>query len=160
MGKVFGHRGFEGPAIEISYRDSDQNGDTLEKAQIIARVFPAYRSLVTSMMEGLDIPARSYPFGPYQSDALTYRSKAEVEYRTPARKEGLGTHSSLKQNGSPIEGVAILSGDPPDLILLSVRLPKDLAGIAPAIVQQVERESSDANDRRGNPTRPRRFRDS
>lgn len=136
------YRGFDGPVIEISERHSDQNGDSYEKARIIARVFPAYRALVIKMIEGYDFPASEYPFTPYPSDKLTYKSNRVVEYRTPALAAGLGTHSSLKRNGSPIEGVAILSGEPPDLILLSVRLPGKIAGLAPVIVRQVEREVS------------------
>jgi hypothetical protein len=93
-------------------------------------------------MDGFDIPASEYPFGPYQTDRLTYRSEAVVEYRTPPETEGLGTHSSLKKNGSPIAGAAILSGEPPDLIFLSVRLPEKLARFAPVVVRQVERETN------------------
>jgi hypothetical protein len=142
--KIFGpeSRGFDGPVIEISDRHSDQGGDRLDKAQIIARVFPTYRTLATGLLYGYDIPASSYPFGPYPSDRLTYKGNALVEYTTPAQTEGLGTHSSLKKNSSPIEGVAILSGDPPDLILLSVRLPQESIGLAPVIVREVEREVS------------------
>ncbi len=141
--KVFApeFRGFEGSAIELSNRHSDQNGDRLDKAQIIARVFPAYRPNVKALLEGFDIPRDSYPFGPYPSDRLTYKSKNVVEYTTPAQREGLGTRSSLKQNSDPIEGVAILSREPPDVILLSVRLPHNLTKVlAPEIVRQVERE--------------------
>jgi len=136
------YRGFEGPAIEVSVRHSDQNGDRFDKAQIIARVFPAYKAYVTRLMEGFDFPASLYPFTPYPLDKLTYRSKEVVEYITPAQTEGLGTHSSLKKNSSPIDGVAILSGTPPDLILLAVRLPQKLARFTPVIVGQVEREAS------------------
>jgi hypothetical protein len=118
--KVFApeFRGFEGAAIEISNRHSDQNGDRLDKAQIIARVFPPYRRYVKTLLEGFDIPKVSYPFGPYPSDRLTYRSKNVVEYTTPAQTEGLGTHSSLRKNGDAIEGAAILSRTPSDVILL------------------------------------------
>jgi len=141
---IFGpeDRGFNGPAIEISERHSDQLGDSLEVVRIIARVFPAYKSRVHELMDGSDFPASEYPFGPYPSDKLTYRGRAVVEYRTPAQTEGLGTHSSLEKNGSPIEGVAILSGKPPDLIVLSARLPEGLRGLASAIVRQVEREKA------------------
>jgi hypothetical protein len=133
-------RGFEGPAIEVSDRLSDQNGDRLDKAQIIARVFPAYRSYAKALLVGFDVPNDSYQFGPYPLDRLTYKSKNVVEYTTPPQREGLGTHSSLKKSAHPIEGVAILSGEPPDVILLSVRLPHGLTGLAPEIVSQVERE--------------------
>lgn len=140
--KVFApdQRGFDGPVIEISERHRDQNGDSLDVAQIIARVFPYYKAVVTGLMDGIDFPASKYPFGPYPTDRLTYRSKTIVEYRTPAQTEGLGTHSSLEKGDGPIEGVAILSGVPPDrirsgarpdLILLSVRLPRESARFGP-----------------------------
>jgi len=133
-------RGFEGPAIEVSERHSDQLGDQPEKAQIIARALPAYKALVIEMMQWSDVPPSEYPFGPYPSDRLTYKSNRVVEYRTPARTEGLGTHSSLRKNGSPIEGVVILNGEPPDLILLSVRLPREHRELAPVVVRHFERE--------------------
>ncbi len=132
--------GFDGPVIELSDRHSDQNGDIFDKAQIVARAFPAYKDLVRRWMDGFDFPPSEYPFGPYPSDHMTYKSKTVVEYRAPARMEGLGTHSSLKRSGNPVEGVSILSGEPPDLILLSVRLPEELRGLTPVIIRQVERE--------------------
>jgi hypothetical protein len=42
----------------------------------------------------------------------------------------------------PIDGVAILRSPPPGLSLLAVRLPADLAKLAPAIIAQVERDAS------------------
>jgi hypothetical protein len=128
-------RGFQGSVIEISERHSDQNGDRDVKARIIARAFPAYKALVAELVDGFDIPT---PFGPYPSDKLIYRSREVVEYTTPAQREGLGTQSSLKKNNRPIRGVAILSGKPPDLILLSVRLPQATSGLAAVIIRQVE----------------------
>lgn len=62
--------------------------------------------------------------------------------------EGLGNvHSLLGKNDLPIDGVAILLFDPshpvgiPHLMLLSVRFPRDLARLAPAIVRYAEREA-------------------
>ncbi|MGD0868870.1 MAG: hypothetical protein ABSB88_04920 [Bryobacteraceae bacterium] len=48
----------------------------------------------------------------------------------------------LLSNGDPLEGIAILNGEPPDLIFLSVRLPQDLVALAPVIIREVEREKS------------------
>lgn len=133
-----GWRGFAGPAIEISHRFGDTSG-RFEVAEIIARVFPTYKAFVTGVMEGFDL---SFTFGPYPEDTLTYKSKAMVEYQTPPQADGLGTHSRLNKNGSPIDGVAILVGQTPDLLLLSVRLPRDLTGLTSAIVGQVERDAA------------------
>jgi len=48
----------------------------------------------------------------------------------------------VKKDSSPIEGVAILIGQIPDALLLSVRLPPDLKGLASTIIRQVERDAA------------------
>lgn len=127
-----------GPAVVLSVRYCLTSG-RVDVAQAIARVFPAYGSFLTEVREMTLLPADFFPSGPYPADKLTYKSKAVVEYRTAAEAEGLGTQSALmKKNGSPIEGVAILIGAPPDLLLLSVRLPGKLSSLTPAIVRQAE----------------------
>jgi hypothetical protein len=139
-----GWEGLEGPAIEIYHIMSAASG-RYSVAEIIARVFPVYRELAAPILEGMDRPL---PSGPYPNDTLTYRSKTIVEYKTPAQTEGLGTHfSGLRKNDSPAAGAAILLGDtdtfgdPPDVLLLSVRLPADLARLMPVIVRDVERNA-------------------
>jgi hypothetical protein len=140
--KIFsnGGSGFPGPAIEISHRYGGTSG-RFEVAEIIARVFPAYKSFADGVMkEGVGQPLT---FGPYPKDTLTYKSKTVVEYQTPAQADGLGTHSALKKNSGSIDGVAILVGQtPPDMLLLSVRLSPDQSGLTAAIVRQVERDAS------------------
>lgn len=128
---------FAGPAIEISRRSGDTSG-RFDVAQIIARVFPEYRAFATSVMKQFN---QSFQFGPFPRDTLTYKSKSIVEYTTPAQTDGLGTYSALKKTGSPIAGVAILTGQTPDLLFLAVRLPPDLTGLTPVIVGQVERDA-------------------
>lgn len=135
------HNGFTGSAIEVVYLPGDTSG-LYEAADIMARVFPDYRGIAIRAVEGLSLPVLT--FGPFPDDVLTYKSKTAVEYKTPAQTNGLGTHSALKKNGSPIEGVAMLIGEmpqAPDLLLLSVRLPPELAGLMPAIVRQFERDA-------------------
>ena len=105
----------------------------------MAHVFPAYKGFVTDVTSMFD---QKFSFGPYPKDTLTCKSKAVVEYKTPAQTEGLGTHSWLKKNDSPIDGVAILTGQTPDLVLLSMRLPSDLTVLTPAIIRQVERDAA------------------
>jgi hypothetical protein len=124
---------------------SGENSGRYEIAELIARVFPAYRWLARLVWD-FDSPL---PSGPYPKDTLTYRGDAVVEYRTPARTEGLGNfHSWLGKNDLPIAGAAILLidstppvGDVPHLVLVSVRVPAELARLAPAIVRQPEREA-------------------
>ena len=119
-----GWKGFEGPAIDLDHITSENSG-RYEIAEIMARVFPGYRAFASRVWEGIDLP---FPPGPYPNDILTHRSKTVVEYNTPAQTEGLGTHFSwLKKNDTPVTGAAILLGDPPDLLLLSVRLPPEVA---------------------------------
>jgi hypothetical protein len=133
-----GWRGFdfEGPAVEMAQSYGGTSGRVVV-AEMIARVFPAYQS--SNVVESFDLP--TFTHGPYPKDVLRYKSKA-VEYKTPAQTEGLGTHSGLLKNSSPIEGVAILTGDkPPDVLHLSVRLPPELSGLTPVIVGQFERDA-------------------
>lgn len=110
-------------------------------AQIVARVFPAYRAFALRALEGIEIPI---PSGPYPKDTVTYTSKTIVEYQTPAQTEGLGNFDSwLGKNQMPIAGAAVLivdtppnpSGDPPDVVRLSVRLPPNSTRLTPTIIR-------------------------
>jgi hypothetical protein len=133
--------GFTGPAIEMSHTLGGTSG-RFYVAEMIARVFLAYRAFATRVAEEFELPTSSFPFGPYPKDTLAYKSRTVVEYKTPAQAEGLGTRSWLKKNGSPIEGVAILLGQTPDLLRLLVRLPPDLNRLTSAIVRQFERDAA------------------
>ena len=132
--------GVQGPVIEINHITRGNSG-RYDIADVIARVFPAYRSHAVAILKDFDFPLALRPF---PTDVLTYRSKTVVEYTTPARADGLGTMNSwLKRNDSPISGVAILIGNPPDMLLLSVRLPPEVAPLKPAIVRGVERSAAE-----------------
>ncbi len=136
-----GWHGFTGPAIVVSRRNGDTSG-RFDVAEVIARVFPAYRAFVQKVASLFFEPMASFPAGPYPADILTYKGNNVVEYTTRANSEGLGTRSWLRKNGNPIDGVAILVGETPDLLLLSVRLSGDSTGLVRAIVSQVEEEAS------------------
>ncbi len=117
-----------------------------EVAEVMGRVFPAWRAFAAGVMKLMDFPL---PAGPYPKDVLTCRSKTIVEYSTPAEAEGLGNfHSWIGRNDLPISGVAIIIDDAPnvddgpDLVLLSVRVPSALAGLLPAIIGEVERDTA------------------
>jgi hypothetical protein len=132
-------KGFTGPVIQLSGSSGGTSG-RFEVAQIIARVFPAHRAFVRKVIaEGIE-PAKDFPFGPYPKDKLTYKGREMVEYLTPPQTEGLGTRSRLTKNDEPITGVAAIGGPETDLLILSMRLPSDMADLAPVITQQVERE--------------------
>jgi hypothetical protein len=138
-----GWEGLAGAAIEVN-DISGENSGRYEIAEIVARVFPAYQSFARRVWD-FDSPL---PSGPYPKDALVYRGKTVVDYRTPAQTEGLGNfHSWLGKSDLPIAGTAILLmepthhvGDVPHLVLLSVRFPADLSRLAPTIIRYVERE--------------------
>lgn len=139
--------GLTGDAIQISVVNGGTSG-RFEVAKIIARVFPAYKAFADNVIaEGIE-PASDLPFGPYPKDKLMYRSKAVVEFETPANTEGLGTYSRLRANSIPIEGVAIILGggadEDTDLVLLSVRLSGKDRDLIPTVVRQVKKESVDS----------------
>ena len=127
--------------VQVSHRFGGTIG-RYEVARIIARVFPAYKAFFAGVSESFDMPQSEFPSGPYPADALTYKSNRVVEYRTPAHSDGLGTYWSVKENESPIDGVAMLIGDDPDLLLLSVRLPPGQDRLASAIIGHLEREAA------------------
>ena len=134
-------KGFPGEVVQLSY-DSGGTSGRFEVAEIIARVFPAYKTFVQSVIaEGIE-PASDFPFGPYPSDKLTYRGKSIVEFETPANQQGLGTDSRLQANASPIDGVAIISGVDTDLTRLSARIPAGDSDLLPAMVGQAEKEAA------------------
>jgi hypothetical protein len=134
--------GLTGPAIEVDYVYGGTSG-RFGVAQVIARVFPTRKAFAEKVIkEQREIaPEFSLPFVPYPNDKLIYRSSSAVEYETPADTEGLGTLSSLKKGRDPIRGVAILVGDTPDLVQLSMRLPTSFADLTDAIIQQLERDA-------------------
>jgi hypothetical protein len=131
-------KGFTGPVIQISSMIGDTSG-RFAVAEVIARVFPAHRDFVNSVIvEGLR-PATDFPFGPYPDDHLTYKTDEVVEYVTPPNCKGLGTSSWLLPNQQPILGVAMLTGEELSLTQLSLRLPTGMDDLAPIIIRETER---------------------
>lgn len=128
--------GTTSPAVYVE----DLSGDTSGRfgvAQVIARVFAARRDFVKDVMEMFDQPASAYTFGPYPNDKLIVQTDRLVQFQTPPHSEGLGTMSRLKASDGPIDGVAILEGETPDLLMLRVRLPRQLREMAPVIIQEL-----------------------
>jgi hypothetical protein len=129
-----------GPAIQVAEISGETSG-RFEVARVIARIFPARKAFVQSVIKEGTEPASEFPYGPYPKDKLTIRSDRIVEYQTPPRSEGLGTISRLQTNDYPIDGVAILQGQTPDLLVLTVRLPSDMNDLTLHIIQQIERDN-------------------
>jgi len=132
--------GLAGPAVTVVHRYGMTSG-RFSVAEIIARVFPAYKAFATGVADEFSPPVISLPSGPYPTDSLTYKSKAVVEYMTPGQRDGLGTYWWLKKDASPIAGAAVLVGNPPDLLLLAMRVPAELNSFEPAVLDQFEREA-------------------
>lgn len=131
-------KGITGPAVVLD-DVSHENSGRYEIAEILARLFPAYRAFARPILEDIEQPM---PRGPFQRDVLTYKSKTVVEFRTPARTVGMGTsYSWLKPGSAPVTGTVILLGNPPDVLMLSLRLPPNLAHLAPAMTHYIEAEA-------------------
>jgi hypothetical protein len=143
-GDLSGLHGLDGAAIELMHFNSEAGG-RYEVAQIIARVFPEHKTSAALTLKQMEF---TVPSGPYPKDILRYRGRRIVEYTTPAQTEGLGNFDSwLMKNDLAIVGAAMLIlhqpnlvGDPPNVILLSVRLSPDMADLAPAMVAYAEHD--------------------
>lgn len=138
-----GWKGVSGAAILAQRRYGGTSG-RFAVAEVIAMVFPARKQFVREVIEMFDEGESRFRSGPHPTDKLTYRGETIVEYVTPAGMEGLGTQFWLRKSDSPIQGVAILVGETPDLLHLAVRLPADLAELTPVIIRQFEGEAVQA----------------
>lgn len=123
-----------GPGILVSYANGGGSG-VIEVAPVVARVFPHFRRYAEAYAREFGQPLS---YTPYPADKLTHRSDRLVEFTTPAGRQGLGTRIALIENGSPIEGAAMLVGTDLDLLTISVRLPAKQRGLAPIIIHQFE----------------------
>jgi len=47
--------------------------------------------------------------------------------------------SRLKANDDRIDGVAMLEGETPNLVMLRIRLPRELNNLTPSIIHEFER---------------------
>ena len=122
----------KGPAVQLALSIADTSG-RFAAAKLAARLFPARRAFVRSVI-GEDIePASSFPTGPFPTDAVTRRGPALADYTTPPGKQGVGTMTRLAPAAEPIDGMAAMTAGN-DAILLAARLPAALRGLAPAIV--------------------------
>jgi hypothetical protein len=111
-------------------------GGRFEVAQVIARVFPARKAYVEGVASEVE-PAIAFTFGPYPSDKLIVQTDRLVKFQTAPHSEGLGTMNRLKANDDPIDGIAILEGATPDLLMLRMRLPPGQRDLAPVIIHEL-----------------------
>jgi len=127
---------FTGPAVIGTLHYGSTSG-RFAVAKYAARLFPKQaRAFIASVIaEGIE-PKSEFIFQPYPADHVTPKGARSLVFETPAGAEGLGTSDRLKPGDLPVTGFAALQGDrkAPDFFLLTVRLPADEAGLAPAIV--------------------------
>ncbi|HEX5226570.1 MAG TPA: hypothetical protein VFW44_02620, partial [Bryobacteraceae bacterium] len=131
-----GWSGMEGQVVEVDEVFGGTSG-RFDVAQVIARVFPKQRAFVDDLIDLFDQPASIYTFGPYPNDKLIIQTDRLVRFQTSPHSEGFGTMRRLKAGDEPIDGVAILQGQTPDLIMLRVRLPPEQRDLAPVIIQDL-----------------------
>jgi hypothetical protein len=125
-----------GPAVELNAIEGGGPGTALA-VEVWARAFPALWPIVKGLISNGDLPAGEYTFGPYPKDKLIAQTDRIVQFQTPPHSEGLGTMSHFKANDDPIDGVAILQGQPPDLLVLRVRMPPGQRHLAPVIIKDL-----------------------
>jgi hypothetical protein len=143
--------GFEGPVV-IAHHMFGETFGRFSVAGVILRVFSDYKVWAGNVAsEFPDI--MKFGTGPYPGDKLTYKGKAVVEFATPAQTDGLGENSGLKKSDLQTSGAAILiDKTPPDIILMSVRLPAEWSDTTPAIVLQFELDTKNHPERFGLPS--------
>jgi hypothetical protein len=113
-----------GPAIFASRSFGTESG-RVQVARIAARVFPIAKKFVQTVVAKSPESRGAIHFAPYPNDTVTRPSDTDIEFETPANKDGLGTDGRLEKNGQPIVGAAMLNGDM-DLFMIAVRLlPED-----------------------------------
>jgi hypothetical protein len=112
---------------------------------VAVRVFPAKKKFLQRLMAHWDMDKSFHTFGPYPDDILTRRSDTDVEYETPANKDGMGTlFGWLEKNADPIRGLAIMmdmrddkNKKVPKLVLLEVRTPPDMHHLVQTIMENM-----------------------
>lgn len=138
----------KGDVVELTYTLGGTSG-RFEVAEVSSGLFPVARDFVKSVVEEeKDIGALPLQLSrkPFPNDLIGRRTDTVVQYTTPPRKEGLGTHSNLCPNATPIDGLAelIADGGDFDLIELNVRLPQRDRDLVTPILATVEANHGDS----------------
>lgn len=115
-------------------------------AEMIARLFPsriAWAEQIRSEYGQAPLPA-----GPYPADRLLYRGHSLVEYETPPGAEGLGAVPGSEKTAQPTRGIVMLTdsqnGQPPNMVQLAMRLPREHAALGPVIIRETARWANHA----------------
>jgi len=138
---------FLGSAVVLDLFNGGTSG-RFSVAPFAARLFPKaahdYIERVARDQDAVDHGdfRKTLRFKPFPADILTRKSALRIDFETPPWREGLGTSVFPRLYASspePIYGTAILSADTewPDLLLLAVRLPRELQSLRTAIIRNV-----------------------
>ena len=126
----------KGAGVSVEHIRADAYG-RFAVADIIAHVFPAEKAFVQAMIDAGDVPPGGFTFGPYPADRLLVQTNRLVQFETPPHAEGLGSGGYFMPNDDPIDGVAILQGQNPDVLMLRVRLPREQRDLVPVIIRDL-----------------------
>lgn len=85
--------GFRGPAMELIGRNGGGSGMS-SVAQIVARVFPAYKWYALNYVRDFD---QKLAFGPYPNDLLAYKSDSIAAFTTLHKRTVWEPNSHLKE---------------------------------------------------------------
>lgn len=125
-----------GPAIQLSISLGDTSG-RFEAARIAARLFPARKSFVDSVIgEGIE-PRGNFVFGAFPHDHIQRLNRDYVEFETPAGMDGMGTMTRLRKSGDPIRGLVWMDGND-NATLLAVRLAHGQTALADYIIAMMK----------------------
>ena len=145
---VAGWEGLDGPAIGVDRLTSENGCGRFSISEIIMRVFPEHEAIARRIWGEGGVPLQS---GPYPKDVVKRIGETIVEYKTPAKTEGLGNYNSWLGKGDlPIVGAVIIIDDPagpfglPNVVRLTVRLPPSLAPHGEVVIRYVESDVSSA----------------
>lgn len=135
-----------GPGISL-LSTSSWNGVGVSVAlEVAARLPLAKKKVVQGIRDGWGLGKSDNTVDPYPDDILTRRSDGDVEFETPANKDGMGTMFGLMKNADPIRGMAIMWETMDDnknksgrVVLLVVRMPPNLRPLIHTIMENTRR---------------------
>ena len=130
-----------GPVVLSTYTFGGTSG-RWAVVEMIARYFPGHHAFIQEVRDmGFDLG--TLPTGPHRGDRIVSRTPTEIRLITPPGRRGEGTSFRLTPNHEPVESLIILHpASDMDASTVTIRLPRALAGLSPAILQQARRTAS------------------
>lgn len=127
----------DSPAVRVSFADGETSG-RFDVAVTAARLFPqSARGFIDRVKAEHVIPDSSFDVKPFPADRLHYLTSTDVEYLTPADRDGLGTEDMLEKSSLPVRGLLLLvpGHGVPSLAHIQVRLPSELKALERVILR-------------------------